>query len=375
MYAQDTLGLGHVRRSATIARALLAQREDAAVLLASKSPWAATLAESDRFDVIKLPAHLARATLSGDERTAESSELHALRRAILREAVARFRPDVVLVDNEPLGFRGELGEALAAAPPGCRFVFGMRDVVDDPGRTAEQWARLGVLEALEERFDRIIVYGHPEVVDTLAVYALPDALRAKARYAGYVCAPPADIDRDALRAQLGLGDEPMVLVTGGGGEDAIGLLTATLEAAARLDGARLVLVTGPFMREEDRARVAELAAPGGHLVRERLDVIAALAACQAAATMGGYNTLVEAIMLGRRPVVIPRATHKREQLMRALAFAERDLAYCLAPDTLTTEALAGALERELTAARPLDARAYLDEHGRRTASLLLEAAQ
>ena len=38
MYAQDTLGLGHVRRSATIARALLAQREDAAVLLASKSP-------------------------------------------------------------------------------------------------------------------------------------------------------------------------------------------------------------------------------------------------------------------------------------------------------------------------------------------------
>src|SRR5947207_8746291 len=211
MYAQDTLGLGHVRRSATIARALLAQREDAAVLLASKSPWAATLAESDRFDVIKLPAQLARATLSGDERAAESSELHALRRAILREAVARFRPDVILVDNEPLGFRGELGEAFAAAPAACRFVFGMRDVVDDPERTAEQWARLGVPEALAERFDRIIVYGHPDVVDTLAVYDLPAAVRDKARYAGYVCAPRADLNRGALRAELGLSAEPMVL--------------------------------------------------------------------------------------------------------------------------------------------------------------------
>ena len=65
MYAQDNRGLGHVRRCAIVAEALLRRRPDAAVLLATKSPWAPTIAAGERFDVLKVPEHLARGTLSG----------------------------------------------------------------------------------------------------------------------------------------------------------------------------------------------------------------------------------------------------------------------------------------------------------------------
>ncbi|TMM04006.1 MAG: hypothetical protein E6G10_06265 [Actinobacteria bacterium] len=373
MYAQDNRGLGHVRRCAIVAEALLRRRPDAAVLLATKSPWAPTIAAGERFDVLKLPEHLARGTLSGDERRAESSALHRLRRVLLREAVTHFRPDLILIDNEPLGFRGEMLEALDAAPAGCRFAFGMRDVVDDPERTVEQWANQGVPDALRERFDRIVIYGHPDLFDTLGVYGVPAPVRAKAAYGGYVCARRDDLDAGRFRAELGLDGRPLVLVTGGGGEDALALLVATIEAHALVRSpARLLLVTGPFMRPEDRARVVALAAPAGHVVRDQADVVAAMAASQAVATMGGYNTLAEAMMLGRRPVVVPRATHKREQLMRAEAFAARGLVHCLPPTKVTPALLAAALEDEIERPTAVEAHDYLDVDGERAAALLLE---
>lgn len=374
IYAQDNRGLGHVTRCLTLARTLLELRPDAAVLLATKSARPGSVSLGDRFDFLKLPAQLTLPASAEDERSAESAAVRALRRALLREAVQHFQPRLVLADNEPLGFGGELIDALAVAPRNARLVFGMRDVVDDPARTAEAWQRLGVLEALSDRFDRILVYGHPELFDTLATYDLPEDVRAKAAYSGYVCSP-REVDPERLRAEMGLGSAPFVLVTGGGGEDALPLLAAAVAAVPLLSTnarPRLLLVTGPFMPGEDRVEIARLAGPGGHLVREFVDVPDAMTAAQAVVTMGGYNTLAEALMLGRRPIVVPRATHKREQLLRAHAFAQRGLAYCLPPAELTPERLAATLDAELGSATRVDAARYLDLHGRRAAVLLLE---
>jgi predicted glycosyltransferase len=88
--------------------------------------------------------------------------------------------------------------------------------------------------------------------------------------------------------------------------------------------------------------------------------------------MGGYNTLVEAMALGRRPIVVPRATHKREQLIRAEAFAAHGLVRCLPPAELNADELAAALDAELAEPGRIDAGPYLDLHARRTAQALLE---
>jgi predicted glycosyltransferase len=373
IYAQDTTGLGHIRRCTTIARALLERRSDTAVLLATKSRWPASFDLGERFDFLKLPAQLTQAASTAAERDAAGSAVRSLRRALLREAVMHLRPQLILVDNEPLGFGGDMIEALDAAPRDTRLVFGMRDVVDDPERTTRRWAESGALDALRERFDRIIVYGHPDLFDTLGTYDLPGDARARAVYNGYVCAPRDEIDVAGFRAELGLAGQPFVLVTGGGGIDAMPVLELAIEAARLMESRpRLLLVTGPLMSAADRATVTRLALPDGHIVRSEIDMVAGLAAADAAVTMGGYNTLVEAMMLGRRPIVLPRATHKQEQLLRARALEARGLVTCLGPGEASPGLLARAVGAELQSPGRLDARRYLDLHGRRAAGLLLD---
>ena len=373
IYAQDKRGLGHVRRALLIARALLDARPDAAVLLATKSAWPASVHLGRRFDFIKLPAELTLGAATEEERDAEREAIRALRRDLLRDTVLRLAPALVLADTEPLGKDGELAPALRGSE--AKLVYGMRDVLDQPEGIAARWARDGALVALRERFSRIVVYGHPELFDSLATYALPEAVRAKATYAGYVCAPPDGTDPSATRAELGVGDEPFVLVTGGGGVDVAPLLCAAIDAHGVMrtrPRPRLVLVTGPFMPSADRARVEELGTAAGHIVRTQVDVMGAMAESSALVTMGGYNTLVEAMVLGRRPVVVPRATHKREQIIRAQAFAARGLVQCLPPAELSGRALAAALDAELAEPGCIDAGPYLDLHGRRAAEAVLE---
>jgi predicted glycosyltransferase len=378
IYAQDNRGLGHIRRCTTLARALLRRRPDAAVLLASKSRWPGTLSLGERFDFLKLPAQFTVPASGEAERDDERSAIFEMRRQLLREAVLHLRPHLMVVDNEPLGLEGEMAPAIAAAGDGPKVVFGMRDVMDDPDRITERWERLDVVPALEERFDRILIYGHPAVFDAVATYRLPASIAAKARYSGYACAPRDDLDPRSFAGMLGLGSGRLLLVAAGGGQDAWPLFSSTLGALPllRADPApRVLLVTGPFMPHDERRRIEALADSSACLIRETADVVAAMAASRASATMGGYNTLTEAMMLGRRPIVVPRVTHKREQLIRAQAFEARGLARCLPPSELSPAVMAEALDGELEAPARVDASEYLDRHAACAAELLLEVVE
>lgn len=372
MYAQDTKGLGHIRRSLTIARSLLRMSDDVSVVLATRSQWPAAFTPAERFEVLSLPSRPLDPGSADGQHLRRAAADRAERAAVLRDAVLARRPDVILIDNEPLGVKGEMRDAIEAAPPSTRLVYGMRDVVDIPERTHAKWAELGALDVLRRRFERILVYGHPELFDTLGTYELGPELVARAAYNRYVCAPPERIDGAGFRERHGLGDEPFVLATGGGGIDAFPVLRLAVDAARLLPARpRLLLVTGPLMPDEDRAAADDLAARDGHLVATEVEMLPALAEAAAAVTMGGYNTVIEALMLGRRPIIVPRATHKQEQLIRARAFAARDLVRYLEPEATTPETLAGALAAELAGRGRIDASPYLDLHGERAATTLL----
>src|SRR5437867_2171657 len=128
IYAQDKRGLGHVRRTIVIARALIEARPDVAVLLATKSSWPGLVDIAGRFDFLKLPGEFTLAASTEDEQDAEREAIRAVRRDLLRDAVARLKPAIVLADTEPLGHDGELAPALNGT--GAKLVFGMRDVLD-----------------------------------------------------------------------------------------------------------------------------------------------------------------------------------------------------------------------------------------------------
>src|SRR6266853_503362 len=133
---------------------------------------------SRRCDCIKLPTRLIPQTLqqTAEEEAAAITHFRQIRSHILREAALGLSPDLVLVDHEPLGSKGEFREglyALKAQCPGTKFVFGLRDIMDDVGRIQGQWRELGVYDALEHLYDGIAVYGSPALYDVADAYDIP----------------------------------------------------------------------------------------------------------------------------------------------------------------------------------------------------------
>src|SRR5204862_4753319 len=131
---------------------------------------------------------------------------------------------------EPLGAKGEFRDglyALKAHCPGTKFVFGLRDIMDDVGRIQGQWRELGVYDALEHLYDGIAVYGSPALYDVADAYDIPAAVQPKLHYCGYVLRDAPALGGAAVRRAPGLPpDGPLAVATVRAGSDGYPVLEA-----------------------------------------------------------------------------------------------------------------------------------------------------
>jgi predicted glycosyltransferase len=354
LYAQDNQGLGHVTRTLTIARHVLAAFPDTVAYIATKSPISSNFTLPERCDYIKLPTLLTPESLrrTAAEEEAAKQVFRRIRRDILLETALGLAPDLVLVDHEPLGSKGEFRDglwALKTRRPATRFVFGLRDIMDDADRTRAAWREMGVYEALENLYDGIAVYGSQPLFDVAEAYAIPPSVHPKLHYCGYIVRdPPPMVDALELRRQYGLPAAGQLVVAAvGSGSDGYPVLEAARAAIERLQCERpdllAIMVTGPFMPPEQRAQLCASATATCRVV-PHADNLALMAAADAVVSMGGYNSVSEALVLGRPLVIVPRATHKVEQRIRAEALAARGLARWVDPKDLHTDCLVAALQ-------------------------------
>src|SRR5262249_53190886 len=112
---------------------------------------------------------------------------------------------------------------------------------------------------------------------------------------------------------------------------------------------RSVVVTGPMMPEDAQLRIASAAPASVTVTRFIGGLEAYAAAADLVVGMAGYNTSCEVLGARTPAVLVPRASQRDEQKMRATRLAERGLidtveAAELAPDTLAAAA-ARALAR------------------------------
>lgn len=352
LYAQDSRGMGHITRTLTIARHLLARHPTLVAYVATKSPVASNFTLPERCDYIKLPTRLmpAATQYTPDEEEAEKAYFRVVRGTILRAAALGLAPQLVLVDHEPLGAKGEFRDglcALKAASPGTRFVCGLRDIMDDPEHIRALWEDLGVYDALETLYDDIAVYGSPTLYDVAEAYAMPDSLRPKLHYCGYIVRSLPAVDPTAVRREHGLAANcRLVVATVGSGSDGYPVLDAALAGIERLRSRvrdlQAILVTGPYMPAAERADLRARATPACRVL-EGADNCRLMAAADAVVGMGGYNSVSEALALARPLVIVPRATHKVEQRIRAETLAARGLAQWVHPSELDSHTLADAL--------------------------------
>jgi predicted glycosyltransferase len=335
IYSHDSFGLGHLRRCRAIAHALVERFKGVSVLILSGSPIIGSFDFRSRVDFVRIPGVI---KLSDGEY--QSLGLHIdldqtmeMRAAIIRQTALSFRPDLFLVDKEPLGLKGEVVPTLQMLKAqGTTLVLGLRDIMDEPKLLLKEWKRKQVLPTLEHVYDEIWVYGLEDFADPLEGVACPLAVRKKLIYTGYLRrAVPQLSEADAVP----VGEQPYVLVTVGGGDDGMSVVDWVLRAYEHDAGIPLaaVLVLGPFMPPAMQRQFRERAKLLPHIAVVTFDAHVELLMERAVGVvaMAGYNTFCEILSLDKRAILIPRTTPRQEQLLRALRAAELGLVRTLDP--------------------------------------------
>lgn len=322
IYSHDTYGLGHLRRCRTIAHTLVDSFADACVLIVSGSPMAGSFELRPRVDFVRVPGVLKRpdgayASMSLPMAIEETLELRA---SIIRQAADLFDPDVLIVDKEPLGLKGELAPTLERLKPrGTRMVLGLRDVLDAPARVRAEWERKGVYPALQDYYDEIWVYGLEAVHDPLAGVPLPPGARERIAYTGYL---PRPLSSTApRRGWPAIARKPFLLATTGGGGDGDELIDWVLAAYEHETAMALpmLVVLGPYMpagrQKSFRRRARALAQVDVITFEQEMEHLVARA--RGVVAMGGYNTFCEILTHDTPALLVPRTHPREEQLIRA----------------------------------------------------------
>src|SRR3954452_23906747 len=349
-YTNELTGsLGHLRRTLAIAGRLAYFDRHATSMILRGLANEPFFALPPRVDTVKLPAR--HRELNGEHRSArltiELEELQSLRSEISLAATTAFNPDVVLVDQVPLGLGDELKRVLDAMKErDVRLVLGLRDIEDSPAHVARKWGP-GMREVIEHYYDAVMVYGPVGCHNALACMGWED-LSVPVVHTGYVGAPmpecgPADLEPGYL------------LATAGGGADGSAMLESVV-AAIRTEPlpCRTLLVTGPLMPAADVERLRALADGADiELFESRTDMHRLIVGARAVVSMAGYNTVSE-LMQARRPaLLVPRVRPTEEQLVRAHEVARRGEQDMLHPDELSPRRMRAALDLLLSRSAPL----------------------
>ncbi|MGQ0584843.1 MAG: glycosyltransferase family protein [Reyranella sp.] len=324
IYSHDSFGLGHVSRCRTIANALVEADEAVSVLILSGSPMIGSYEFHSGIDFVRVPGVVKQLSGEYDSANLRVGVEHTMemRTRIIRDTADIFRPDLFIVDKEPLGLRGEVGPALHLLKErGTPLVLGLRDVMDDPAALAQEWERKKIVPALRDLYDEIWIYGLPQINKPLTGIDVPPSVRHKTVYTGYLHRElplHADIPHEIEEI-----DCPFILVTSGGGgdgEDLVDWVLAAYEHDPNIPyGA--VIVFGPFMsataRESFKDRAAKFKNIRTLTFTNNLGALMQRAAGVVA--MGGYNTFCEILSFDKRAIIVPRTKPRLEQFIRARA--------------------------------------------------------
>jgi predicted glycosyltransferase len=367
-YTNECVGLGHLRRTVSLAHGICELDAAATSLIITGAPVAPDQRLPTRVDTVKLP-QLGRDP-EGMHRPhrldVDLEVVRNLRAGLALAAAETFQPDVAVVDKTPRGLCDELVPTLEALRrTSCRIVLGLRDVEDRAVQL--QWNE-SMRDAVLRYYDAVFVYGPPSSPDALEAVGWTD-LPLPVHHVGYVGRPVASAPPDDLPGEY-------VLVTAGGGADGFHLLAAVLEAiAADPIGLPTLVVAGPMMAAPELERLRALAHGTDARVEEfRPDMDAVIGGATAIVSMAGYNTVAELLRARKRALLVPRTRPSEEQLVRARLVADAGLASMLLPDELEPRRLRAALGRLLASPPPaVDEELYRGTS--RAAVLLAELAR
>ena len=369
-YVQHLLGIGHLKRAATLTRAI----EDAGLavtLVAGGHPVPGLDFGNAQF--VQLPPIRAvdkyfKVLVDARGEAIDDGFKEQRRRRLLR-TFETVRPDLVVTELFPFGRRQlrfeiiPLLDAARAAKPPARVVCSVRDILvtsPKPERLSE------MLDLVQRYYDLVLVHGDPKLIRFEETFPLARHIASRIRYTGYVVEPPAP---KGSANSAGLGE---VIVSAGGGAVSEALLRAAIAARpmTRLKRSTWRVLAGYALPEEVFQSVRADAPQGVVVERVRADFTTLLANCALSISQGGYNTVMEVLAAGTRGVIVPYAGGlESEQTLRSRLLSARGALQVVPETDIDPETIARAAEAALNDS-PASA-AGLDTSGAETSARIL----
>lgn len=331
-YAVDGLGLGHVTRLVSIARALLRRAPDTEVLFVTSSE-ACQVIGREGFASVKVPSKSLREK-AGLSRT----RYLRVAQSVTWSAVSGFDPDLLVVDTYPAGSFDELLPVLRWRQ---KNVFVFRE-------QREEAARAPLMQATLPLYDLVIV-PHREAS---AVGAVPEPHKLHAVGPILIREREELPTREAARARLGLDARARALYVsfgGGGDPDLERSFSQALAVTAKLERVEVVAGAGPL---------GQLRAPGVRQLHELFPALDVLPAFDATLCAAGYNSVAEALFARVPSVFVPFTRVLDDQAARARSVEAAGAGRCVA--SLSEAELLPALRQVLDPERAVPMRAAME---------------
>ncbi len=320
IYSHDSFGLGHLRRCREIAHSLVEHYKGLRVLILSGSPIIGSFDFRARVDFVRIPSvvKLRNGDYTSLNEHIDIQQTLEIRASIISQTAKVFKPDLFLVDKEPLGLRGEVRETLEwFQSSDTRVVLGLRDIMDDVQALKKEWCQRDMATVLDRFYDEIWVYGHELMGNPLEGVGLPARILQRLKFTGYIMRQLPD----TVPESQDIPSEPYILVTAGGGGDGYDLIDWILRAYESGEAIRYpaLVILGPFMSLADRnlfvERINKLENVMVQTFSPNMEVL--MSNAEAVVAMGGYNTFCEILSFDKRALLVPRSTPRLEQLIRA----------------------------------------------------------
>ncbi|MEM8722889.1 MAG: glycosyltransferase [Cyanobacteria bacterium P01_G01_bin.39] len=361
VYSHDSFGLGNIRRMLAICEYLLKSIPNISILLLSGSPMLHSFRLPVGLDYIKLPClnRGGSGKMAVKYLNADIESTLKLRSELILATAKNYEPDLILVDKKPSGIQKELNQTinyLKSYLPKTKFVLLLRDILDTPEKTIQEWQREDYYRQVETIYDRLLVVGMPEIFDLINEYKFDQKIAAKVSFCGYIRKPLGLRSHLTIRQELGINSvQKLVLVTPGGGEDGYYLISNYLQGLKNhqedfnTKKTHSLIFCGAEMPPQQQQQITRQAAKLSQVTVFEFtnDMMSYVNAADVVVSMCGYNTITEVLQKGKKAITIPRIKPGNEQLIRAQSLAKAGLIRMIHPELLNPDLLIETLFKSL----------------------------
>ncbi len=335
LYCHNGQSYGHLKKLANLAKGFKVISPGVKLLCISSSPYGPSILPRD-VDYVKLPSYRMIDSTEGLFSEPVTPILYddfiAMRSEMILRLVSGYRPDALIIDDEPWGKSGELIEAIVRYPEMSCFLL-LNGVIDEKARSRRRLFNSRFFQFTGTYFSKVFVNCDRRIFDIIQYYELPSECEVLFQHTGYI------VDPEFLRTKLEVSQsqsraEVLVQVGGGGGaEELLKIILLAAGQSRKLANVKFVILTGQYVDETGMSALRGLVGDSENLelipFSSEMGVLYDRA--QYVVGAGGYNTLVEILFKQKSSLIIPRQLFEKEQSIHAALLQRKGLLHSVLP--------------------------------------------